>query len=346
MPTLSKAKSETELVLKWGGIAFGIILLIFMGIKLPGFIMSLFAPPPPPEASFGKLPPISFPDQTKETITYSLDTISGSLPTFSDRARVYRTIPHPPTLLGVDKTREKVSKVGFSFPGTQISEDTYRWENQTKSLSRTITMNIFSSDFTFSSSYLSSKTLQAFSKSDEEDNSVNAAKTFLTNMSLFPQDIDESKTKTTSYSLVNMTIVPTSKISNTKIVKVDFFQKDLSGLPIYYDKGISSSIEFWVGKENNIMEVVGARFFHNDISEIFSAYAIKTAVQAYSELQQGQAYIAYKPTNTVEFTIKNVFLGYYAGAKPQEFMMPIVIFEGNDNFLAYVSAVRDEWVSK
>ena len=346
MPTLNKAKSETQLVLKWGGVALGIILLIFIGIRLPALIMGLFASPPAPEASFGKLPPIPFPNQTKEAITYSLDTISGSLPTFSDRTRVYKTISNPPTLLGLDKTRKKVSKIGFSSSGTQVSEDTYRWENLTKSFSGTITMNIFSSDFTLSSSYLSSETLQLFSKSDERNSAVDVAKTFIKNMSLFPQDIDESKTKTTLYSVANMTIVPTSKISNTKIVKVDFFQKDLNGLPIYYDKGGSSTIDFLIGKENKIMRVVEARFFHKDISEIFSAYALKTAEQAYSELQQGQAYIAYKPANAVSFIIKKVFLGYYAGENPQEFMMPIVIFEGNDNFLAYVSAVRDEWVSK
>lgn len=346
MPTLNKAKSETKLALKWGGMAFGIILFIFMGTKFTAFIMGLFSPPPSPGATFGKLSPIPFPNQTKEAITYSLDTISGSLPTFQDRVRVYKTIPNPPTLLGIDKARKKVSKIGFSSPGTQISEDTYRWDFPTKSLSKTITMNIFSSDFTFSSSYLSLKTLQMFSKSDERNNAVDTAKTFLVNMSLFPQDIDESKTKTTLYSIVNMTIVPASKISNTKIVKVDFFQKDLNGLPIYYDKGVSSTIDFSVGKENKIMEVVDARFFHKDISEIFSDYAIKTAKQAYSELQQGQAYIAYKPANVIDFTIKNVFLGYYAGENPQEFMMPIIVFEGNDNFLAYVSAVTDEWVSK
>lgn len=346
MPTLSKAKKQTQTVLKWSTISIATILLLFIGIKLITFIVSLIAPPPPPKAAFGKLPHIPFPNQTKENIAYSLDTLTGFLPNFSDRAKVYKITFSPPTLLGLDETRKKVAKIGFSTPGTQISEDTYRWTvNQDKSFQKNITMNIFSSDFIFQSSYLSAESLQTFSGPSEKDHAIDTAKNFLSDMSLFPQDTDEDKTKTTLYSITNNSLTPASKISDTKIVKVDFFQKDLDNLLIYCDKGISSTISLLVGKENRNLEVVDARFFHKNISETSSTYSIKTAEEAFLELQQNQAYIAHKPANTVEFTIKKVFLGYYAGENPQEFMMPIVIFEGSNDFIAYVSAVKDEWIN-
>jgi hypothetical protein len=345
MPTLSKAKKETQLILKWSGISVAIILLIFMGIKFVTSVINFFTPPAAPQAAFGKLPAIPFPSQVKENIAYSLDTLTGFLPNFSDRAKVYKTISDPPTLLGLNKTSEKVARVGFSSSGTQISEDTYQWADQGGSLQRTIIMNIFSSDFTLSTSYLTSPSLGMFSRSDELDEAIKVAKSFLTVMSIFPQDIEENKTKATSYSLNNGISNPTSKISDTKIVKVDFFQKDLDGLPIYYQKGISSTFDFLIGKENGELKVVDARFFHKNISETSSTYSIKTANEAYSELKKGNAYIAYKNPNTVEFTIKKVFLAYYIGEDPQEFVMPIVVFEGTDNFVAYVSAVRGEWIS-
>jgi hypothetical protein len=164
-------------------------------------------------------------------------------------------------------------------------------------------------------------------------------------MTLSPTDIDGTKTKITSYSIENSSLVGTSKISDTKIVRVDFFQNDIDKLPIYYENGIFSTLDFLIGKEGDNQEVVGATFYHRGISETSSTYAIKTAQEAYSELQKGSAYIASKPDNTVEFTINNVFLGYYIGTADQEFLMPIVIFEGNNNFVAYVSAVKDEWIS-
>jgi hypothetical protein len=345
MPTLSKAKKETQLILKWSGISLAIILLLFMGIKFVTFVINFLAPPAAPQAAFGKLPTVPFPSQVKENISYSLDTLTGFLPNFSDRAKVYKTVSDPPTLLGLDRTRGKVAKVGFSSSGTQISEDTYQWAGQNESLQTTMTMNIFSSDFTFSSSYLTSPSLEPFSGPDEKDEAIKIAKSFLSVMSIFPQDIDEDKTKATSYSLANGVLNPTSKISDTRIVKVDFFQKDLDGLPIYYQKGISSTFDFLIGKESKELKVVDARFFHKNISQTSSTYAIKTAGEAYSELKKGNAYIAYKNPNTVEFTIKKVFLGYYVGEGPQEFVMPVVVFEGTNNFVAYVSAIRDEWIS-
>lgn len=344
MATLNKTKKETQIILKWGGISLVIIFLFFMGIRFLTFVKDLLTPPPPPEAAFGKLPAIPFPGKIKENLSYSLDTLSGFLPNFSDRAKVYKIISDPPTLLGLDKAREKVAQIGFTSPGTQISEDTYQWINQTLSFQRRITMNIFSSDFTLSSSYLIAQSLQAFSGPDEKNRTIEISKSFLNDMSLFPQDIDENKTKTTLYSIIGSSLTPTSKISNTKIVRVDFFQKDLD-LPIYYDKGTSSTIDFLVGKENNELKVVEARFFHKNISKTASTYAIKTASQAFSELQKGKAHIAYKPADTVEFTIKKVFLGYYIGADQQDFLMPVVVFEGSNDFVAYVSAVRDEWIS-
>lgn len=345
MLTLNKTKKETKIILKWGGIAVFIIFLFFMGIRVLTFIRDSSKPPPPPSASFGKLPPIPFPGKIKENLSYTIDTLSGTLPSFSDRANVYRITPVPPTLLGLNKTREKVTQIGFISSGTQISEDTYQWVDQNDSLQRTIIMNIFSSDFTLSSPYLITQSLQTFSGSDELNRATGVAKFFLSGMSSFPQDIDESKTKTTTYSIQESALIPTSKMPNTKIVRVDFFQKDLDSFPIFYDKGISSTIDFLVGKENGELKVVSARFSYKNISKISSTYAIKTTYQAFSELQQGKAHIAHKPADTVEVTIKKVFLGYYIGEDQQEFLMPIIVFQGDNDFIAYVSAVRDEWIS-
>ncbi len=345
MATLNKAKKETQIILKWGGIALGIIFLFLVGMRLLTLAKDFLTPPPPPQASFGKLSSITFPNQVKENLSYSLDTLSGFLPNFPDRAKVYKITAEQPTLLGLNKTIEKISQIGFTSPGTQISEDTYQWIDQISSFQRTITMNIFSSDFTLSSPYLVTQSLGNFSGQDEQNRATEVAKSFLSNMSLLPQDIDENKTKNTLYSIGNSTLNLTSKVSNTKIVRVDLFQKNLDGLPIYYDRGIFSTMDFLIGKESGELKVVDARFFHKNISQTSSTYAIKTASQAFSELQKGNAYIAYKPSDTVEFTIKKVFLGYYIGENQQEFMMPVVVFEGANDFVAYVSAVRDEWIS-
>jgi hypothetical protein len=339
MPTLNIAKNQTKTLLKLAVIFLIIIIIFPAGIK---YIKDLNTPPTPPTASFGKLPPVVFPNQAKENITYSVDTLSGYLPTFSDRAKVYRITTYPPTLLGLVNSQKKVAGIGFSSQGSPISENTYQWVD--KNLQKTITMDIYSSNFTFSSPYLTTS-YQALSGVQDQNGAIDTAKSFLSQMSMsLPIDIDESKTKTSLYSIEAGAFIPVDKISDAKIVSVAFLQKDVDSLPIYYQGRTSSTIDFWVGKENNALEVVKATFLHRNISDVFSTYAIKTDQQAYSELQGGQAFIVDKDPNISEITIKNVSLGYYIGEADQSFLMPIIVFEGTNNFLAYVSAVRDEWI--
>ena len=345
MPTLNIAKRKTQTILKWGGISLIIIFLFLSFGRFATFIKESLTPAPAPNALFGKLPPVTFPNQQKENIIYSLDTLTGFLPNFSDRAKVYKITPDQPTLLGLPKTREKVAHAGFKSQETQIAEDVYQFSDQDSGLQRRITINIFSSDFTLSSLYLLSPSLQTLASFDQQENAIDEAKSFLTQMSLFPEDVDAKKTKTALFSIEKGAIAPTSKISNAKIVRVDFFQKDVDGLPIYYEKGVTSTIDLLIGKENNQLKVVGATYFHKNISKNPSTYAIKSASQAFSELRQGMGFVASKAVDVVEVTIKKVYLGYYVGETEQEFLMPIVIFEGDNDFVAYVSSVRDEWIN-
>ena len=345
MPTLNKAKRQTQTILKWGGIGILIFFLFLVGARSLTLIKDVLTPPPPPQASFGRLLPIPFPEKQKENITYTLDTLTGFLPNFSDRAKVYKINPDQPTLLGLDKTREKAVAVDFTSQETKIAEDVYQWTDPDSNLQRKITINIFSSDFTVSSSFLTGSSLQTLTSVSEKDNAVDKAKSFLVDMSLFPQDIDENKTKTSLYSIGAGTLIPTGKIAGSKIVRVDFFQKDIDGLPIYYDKGINSTIDLLVGKENNELKVVNATYFYKNVSENVSTYAIKSASQAFAQLKQGEGYIASNPAGLVEVSIKKVSLGYYIGELEQEFLTPIVVFEGDNDFIAYVSAIRDEWIN-
>lgn len=345
MPTLSKAKKETKLIFKWGGISLIAFFIFLVLMRFTSLIKDYFTPPPTPTVSFGKLDPIIFPSQQKENITYSLNTLSGFLPKFPILVKVYKINTEPPTLLGLNKTQAKIARVGFDSNGIPISEDTYQWIDQKSSFRRQITINIFSSDFTLSSLYLTAPSLQTFNNANEQISAAEQARYFLDDMSLFAADIDPEKTKSVIYSIENGVLTPITKISDAKIVRVDFFQKDLDNLPIYYQRGTSSTIDVLVGKENNTLKIVEARYFHKNISDIFATYAIKSALQAFEELKQGKGYIASKPQNAAEITINQVLLGYYIGEDQQGFLMPIIIFEGDNDFIAYVSAVRDEWIN-
>ncbi|MCL5432856.1 MAG: hypothetical protein M1524_01950, partial [Patescibacteria group bacterium] len=77
-----------------------------------------------------------------------------------------------------------------------------------------------------------------------------------------------------------------------------------------------------------------------------ATYPIKTADESFSDLQRGDAYIVSYDGTDPNIKIKNVYLGYYLGDTEQDYLMPIVVFEGNDNFVAFISAIKNEWLGE
>ncbi|MDO8621555.1 MAG: hypothetical protein Q7R31_04750 [Candidatus Levybacteria bacterium] len=348
MLTLNKTALEIKGLSKLLGIFVGVSVAIFLLIELGLFIKEKISPTPPPAptVAFGKLSPVNFPPSaTGKKLTYSLDTVTGSLPTFQDRERVYKMETVKPDLLALDKTQAKVAKVGFTSNGIALSEDTYQWTDQSP-LSKQLIMNIFSYNFTLSSSFLSSPLSDSPNNLGNQNDALNTAQAFLLNMSILPNDLDLIKTKSFLFSMKDNTLIPATSISNANVLRVDFFQADRNRLPIYYPKTATSTMTLFVENIQNQLQIVNGHFFHQNISTKFSTYPLKTASQAFSELKNQKAYIASYSGNNDNVSIKNVFLAYLMEDSPQDYLMPIIIFEGSNGFFAYVSAVTDGWINK
>ena len=174
---------------------------------------------------------------------------------------------------------------------------------------------------------------------------ISMAKSFLENLSSFPNDIDENKTTTSLHTIENFTLIPAENGSITQVIKVYFFQKNINGLPIYYETPFSSTISLSISAGTN-PKVVEASYYHRFISQESATYPIKTAKQAFSELQKGKAYMPSHTKGNNNILIRNAALGYYLGKENQEHLMPVIIFQGDNDFFAYVPALKDEWVKK
>jgi hypothetical protein len=341
MTTLTKARKETRLILKWGGIALVLLFLLLVGIRTLAIIRENLTPPPGPQVSFGKLSPIVFPESGTSDITYAINTLSGFLPNFGDRVEVYQLAENPPTLLALDKAKEKVEKGGFFSDPVEVSENTYQW-NKEDTLLTAITMNIFSSNFELNSDYLNSP-LDTFTTSDEPLDAISLSEQFLSSMELLPNDLDQNKTKVSFYATEENNLIEVQDVSSAQIIRVDFFQKNIDDIPLFYESAKGSNLYFLTAKINNRLEIIKAYNYHKPISQTSSTYPIKSSQLAFSELEQGNAFIASNPEDRAEIEITNVYLGYYM-SKGQDYFMPVVVFENEDEFQAFVSAVTDEWI--
>ena len=104
MLTLNKATSLTKNIAKWSAIIVGSIILLLILVRVGKTLKEIIAPTPlpPPTVSFGKLPPIEFPKSSSvQQLNYSIDTVTGALPKFPDRTRVFKIERPNPDILAL-----------------------------------------------------------------------------------------------------------------------------------------------------------------------------------------------------------------------------------------------------
>ncbi len=345
MPTLSIVRTDFGKILKWGGIIIGIIIILFIVLKLLFFIKQLILPsaPPPPTVTFGKLPKPFFPEGIKKDFTFEIDTLTGDLPNFKLSEKVYKMEQRGPDILAVEHASQKVSSLGFKSRPQQISDFVYRWSN-TDPPQQNIFLNIKLSEFNLSSSYLSYENDIKNEKFKDNKQPIETASNFLRNIDFYPEDIDEEKTKVEFGVLNNGTITPTTRIVTSDLATVYFFQKNKDDLPIVYPQSPNSSMRMLVGaaREGNVYD---GKFSHQNILDESATYPIKTSQEAFEELKNGKAHIANYSGSDSNIKIKNVYLALYSEGRLQEYITPVIVFEGNDNFMAFVPAIKDDWVN-
>lgn len=340
MATLNKVTDSTKFILKW----IGILILIFVIVKIGGNLKQTFFPPPKPPAQvlFGKLPRIEFPkSEVSKKFFYSIDTLEGTLPVFPDRIFVYKIEPTKADLLAFERAKNAVSNLGFNPQSTFVSENVYQWQDSSPIL-RKINIDIFSSDFSLTSSYLSEENKQSSNITKEAV--AQTVKKFLEDLSLFPNDTDTTKTNIALLYKKNYVLIPTTDASLATNARIDFFQSNVNNLPIFYPRAATSTMNFIVENVQNQPVIVSANFVHQQVSKERSTYPIKTTDQAFAQLKEGKAYIAVYNGNAQNIPIKSTFLAYFLGENRQEYLLPIIVFQG-DNFVAYVPAVTDGWVN-
>lgn len=350
MLTLSQASKETKEIIKWLGIIAAGFILLLIFIRITFYVKDLIFPQPPekPTVVFGKLQGQVFPQTvTAQSLTYTINTLTGTLPLIKTPVKVYRMQPPRPDLLVLNKFNQQAMQAGFNSGYTQVSDKVFEWKSNLNlsNLDRRLRVNIVSYGFTITSPYMTDSAVLSAKDLPTEDKAIITAVTMLTNMQTLPEDIDLLKTKTNLFAIQNGNLVPSTSLSNSHVIEVGFLQKDVNELPIYYENPNSSNISILVGGGGYQGQIVAASFIHQAISDEASTYPIKTAGQAYEELKEGKGYVAAYFGTSSNISITDVFLAYYIGSQPQDFLMPVMVFKGGEGFFAYVPAVTDEWIN-
>lgn len=344
--TLTETAFYTRLAIKFGTL-FLILLIVgrvVVGIGINFYKQVFPPPPPPPKVAFGQLPTLYFPEKAVSSpASYTLQTPTGELPKLPTTTLVYFMPPKSATFSGLDEATKMARNLGFNSNVTELSETIYRFEKP--SIPSSLDINVVNK--TFSINYNLGKTPELIGYHPQSNDEVlSAVKSLLQSANLLPPEL-ENGGRSFEYLKVDADhFAETLSLSEANFVRVNLFRKDINEMPVLTPSRKRSTVWFLAsGDRSRDRQIVAGEYHYFPIDQNQSStYPIKTADQAWEELSRGKAYIAESSeTKQANATIRRVYLAYYDSGTPQGFLQPIVVFEGDSGFSAYVPAIAPNY---
>lgn len=346
--TLTRVTQYGRIFVKFGVSA--LVILMVGRVAVSAFVAYWKATHPPapaePTAGFGSLPPIDFPPQTDadRPKSYKLETATGDLTYFGDRAVVFLMRRNSPNLLDNENAKKTAAKYSFSGEPEVLNSRMYRW-TKTQPFNTTLDMDIVDYNFSYETDFLNRPELIIEADLPTDFDAVQQVKTFLKTGGLLPDDMATASGTITYLKAVGGVLKPAVSISDA-----DFVQVDLNRTPIQEKfhsfsedgkTGVVHAILSGGASGNNILRLIRG-YFSIDYT-MSHTYYIRNPQSAWQLLQSGEGYIANKGT-AEPAVIRTVEFGYYESREYQQYMMPIYVFKGDGDFIGYVNAIDSRYI--
>lgn len=320
--------------------------IILRGVILTSIAIykKVFPPAPTPATvAFGKLPKLPFPQFTKATISFSLETTDGSVPQFSDQAKVYFMPKVSSNLLSLDFAKEKAKRLGFDSEPQQQTESIYKFYH--KSSPSTLETNIINGSFSISYD-LNTDSTPLSAHPTQPEVAASSIKSFLSSANLFPDDLTGPILHTYLKTQAGG-FIPALSLSDANLVRIDLFRKPIDEIPATTKSPNESNVWFMVsGIRERGKEIVAGEYHYFPVDETqVATYPIKTGDSAWQEFSSGNYYPASFGTTTDgdNIKIRKIYLAYYDAGIYTEFYQPVYVFEGDKDFVGYVPAIVTDY---
>jgi len=349
MATLTQTAYYSRKAIKYGSIGLlALIILRATFVSVRTYWKRRYPPPPPqPTVAFGKLPKLNFPQEGNlPPMNFKLETISGTLPQLSSQAKVF-FIPQPsPNLLAWDKTKTWARTLGFTQEPEKTDKFSYRFESEIEPKT-SLEVNVLTRNFHLFYDWKNDLEILSSGNPPQEAQAISLARGFLQTANALSEDLSQGEAEVIYFKYKDGNLAKALFFSEANFVKVNLFRKEIDQIKVLpanpKDSNVSVMMTAAAGRNRGVIEV---NYTHFPISEgNYATYPLKDASVAWSQLTSGKGFVANLGNNpSGKATIRNVYLAYYDSQSPQNFLQPIIVFEGDNDFYAYVPAVSDQWV--
>jgi hypothetical protein len=348
MTPLRKAAEVSQLVIKWGAVAIVSLMVgrVVVGAAIQWYKQA-FPDIPDPTIGFGILPPVAFPDQEPRQLTYKLETVSGRLPDMPTQAEVLYMNATRPNLLALERSQEDADTLGFKVKPDKISDTAYRWVVQAP-VPMTLTTSIYDGRFIWKTDWSSNPNFLAVKTLPSQIQAVKEVRDMVGKMEEDPADITEGESTISYLKGLNGVFQPATSLADADFIQVDLFRKRYKDSHPFVTpetgRGVVRAILSGNPRAGRMLQVE-YNYFMMDYSKV-ETYPLRPAAQAWQELQQGSGYIASLDPGVTEVVVRRVELGYFDSFEPQQYMQPVYVFSGDNNFVGYIQAVKDPKVAQ
>jgi len=326
-------------IIKYGGI--GVIFLVFLWMSITtGYKIYRAAHPiyVAPTQKYGVLPAMVFPEKEKTTKNFYFEFPNDATPQFSDQARVYILYRSSSSILALENDKKTAAKFEFTDEPVEIKTGVYEFKNS--NLNKTLTMNVLEGSFKLAYPYMSDQLLLNPTKMPSKSEAIEIASSYLESGDKFTDDLENGEKKVSFWKIQNGSLIAADSQSEGNVARVDFYRSKLNNLEILSNNVGQASISVLVsGSEVEDKEILEVDYKDLNVdSESYSTYPIKTAEEAIEALKSGN-YWPVSDLTAGQVTIRNIYLAYFEPVTLTNYLQPIFVFEGDNNFVAYVPAI-------
>jgi hypothetical protein len=326
-------------------IVYYIIRLLFLYIQstpsqTSNFINPIFGNITPPKiknASFTKPP------------TLVLDTIEGQPVTATESAQVYY-LPPVSTKLGYrQKVNAMARQMGFNtdITGYTLVNDS---EAQFRDASQEASIDITNFNFTYQYNIKDNPNIFSAAVIPVKNQIENKAVDYLVSIDNYPEELARGKTNVLyiRYDPITEQLGVVDSPEGANMVEVDFYRPDIDVYPIVSPSYFNSqNYVVMVFKSDLDATVIKSQIKHfNKSEEQVGIYPVKTGDVAWEDMKNGKGFVISSVGDMPQIKISKMFLGYLDPDIYQEYLQPVYVFLGDNNFVGYVPAIQDSYFIK
>src|SRR3989344_909856 len=280
-------------------------------------------------------------------LTFKLDTIEGVPTTATPAARVFFLPPSQARFGYKEKVFLIAKTLGFNADNNAyklITNQAFFTEPKQKP-----TVDIRNFNFSYRYSFEEDVDLINQAVTPETAESQENALDFFQSIGAYPQEFAQGKTNVIflRYNPENKSIAILKDNLRANLVEVDFYRPDIEGFPVISPKYFNSQhyvlMLFNKDGEAKILRA-NLQFYPKSLEQV-GVYPLKTGEEAYKELTDGKANVVSNPREKKSIIIRKMFVGYLDPDIYQDYLQPVYVFLGDENFVAYVPAISSEYLT-